>query len=176
MDELHIVTLAPEPTSFNALGVSYLYADLRELPIADAVYDRVLSISTLEHVGMDTSHFGAASDTVPEPRPELLRAVAELRRVLKPGGDCYVTVPVGRPERFAWVRALSHDEVDELVDAFGPARAAVRYFAYGADGWQPSTREATADVRYRDHLTSGPPGSDRRVAAGAVACVHLVKG
>ena len=53
MDKLHIVTLAPEERAFPELDVSYLFADLRDLPLSDDVYDQVVSISTLEHVGLD---------------------------------------------------------------------------------------------------------------------------
>ena len=106
-DELHIATLAPEEHSFPQLGISYLYTDLRALPLADATYDRVLSLSTLEHVGTDTSYYGGETAVADDPQRELLAAVAELRRVLRPGGDLYITVPVGKGERYDWVRSLT---------------------------------------------------------------------
>lgn len=52
-----------------------LHADLVDLPLADASFDWVLSSHTLEHV------------------PEQERAIAELARVLKPGGRAIVMVP-----------------------------------------------------------------------------------
>jgi glycosyltransferase involved in cell wall biosynthesis/SAM-dependent methyltransferase len=175
MDDLHIVTLAPEESAYPQLDVSYLFADLRDLPIADASYDRVVSISTLEHVGLDNARFGAPGEVADDPQRELLAAVDELRRVLKPGGDLYVTVPVGEPDRFAWVRALSLAEVDQLVARFEPARASIDLYRHSRDGWQRSDREGVAGARYRDHLSSGPVGEDRAVAARAVACVHLTR-
>jgi glycosyltransferase involved in cell wall biosynthesis/SAM-dependent methyltransferase len=175
MDDLHIVTLAPEEAAYPQLHVSYLFADLRELPIADESYDRVVSVSTLEHVGMDNDYYGKPSGVAEDPQAELLRAVGELRRVLKLGGDFYVTVPVGEPDRFAWVRALSPDEIDELVERFAPAEATIDYFRHSPDGWQVSDRDGIAGARYRDHFSSGPVGEDRVVAATAVACLHLTK-
>jgi SAM-dependent methyltransferase len=175
MDDLHIVTLAPEENAYPQLHVSYLFADLRDLPIADESYDRVVSVSTLEHVGMDNDYYGTPGGVAEDPQAELLAAVAELRRVLKPGGDLYVTVPVGEPDRFAWVRALSPAEIDQLVERFDPAGLAIDYFRHSPDGWQVSDREGIAGARYRDHFSSGPVGEDRAVAARAVACVHLTK-
>jgi glycosyltransferase involved in cell wall biosynthesis/SAM-dependent methyltransferase len=175
VDDLHIVTLAPEEASFPQLGISYLYADLRALPLADAVYDRVLSISTLEHVGTDTTYYGGETQVSEDPQRELLAAVAELRRVLRPGGDCYITVPVGRGERFAWVRSLTPDQVDEIAAAFAPAAAETEFFRYADGGWQRSDRAGVADARYRDHFTSDGVGPDGVVAAEAVACLHLVR-
>jgi hypothetical protein len=57
--DLHIVTLAPEPESFPELGVVYSYADVRDLPYPDCSFDTVVAASTLEHVGMDTTAYGA---------------------------------------------------------------------------------------------------------------------
>jgi glycosyltransferase involved in cell wall biosynthesis len=174
MDDLHVVTLAPEEQSFPELGVSYLYADLRELPVADAVYDRVLSISTLDHLGLDNDRFGADAPAAAEPQREAVRAMGELRRVLRPGGDLYLTVPVGAGDRFDWVRSFTCDELDELVEAFGGSTTTVDFFRH-RDGWHRAERDEVADARYRDHLSSGPVGPDRVAAAEAVACVHLVR-
>jgi SAM-dependent methyltransferase len=171
MADLHIVTLAPEDRAFPSLGVSYVFADLRSLPIRDGAYDRVLSISTLEHVGLDLDHFGAAAELAEDPQREALAAAGELRRVVRAGGEVLLTVPVGAPERFAWVRTLSPDELDELVARFDPAAAEVAYFRHDG-GWRRSDREGVSDARYRDHL-GGAPVRDRVVAAEAVACVAL---
>jgi glycosyltransferase involved in cell wall biosynthesis/SAM-dependent methyltransferase len=175
MDRLDIVTLAPEEQSFPQLGVSYLYADLRDLPIRDERYDRVVCVSTLDHVGLELSHFEATAETVEDPRPEVLRALAELRRVLRPGGDLYLTLPVGSGERFAWVRSFTPAELDALVEAFEPAESSVGFYAQGPEGWRRAERDEVADARYRDHFSSGPVRADGVVAAGAVACLHLVR-
>ena len=174
MDELHIVTLEPEERSWPKLGVSYLFADLRDLPLRDATYDRVLSISTLEHVGMDNTYYGSELPAGHDPQRECLRAARELRRVLRPGGELYVTVPVGRGERFAWVRSFTLAELDELADALAPASHALTFFRHdGARGWRRATAEEVTDARYRDHFTSNGPGPDRLVAAEAVACLRV---
>jgi hypothetical protein len=124
---------------------------------------------------MDNTYYGDASGRAVDPQPELLAAVRELARVLRPGGDCYITVPTGSGERFAWVRTLTPGELDELVDAFAPERHAISFYRYTAGGWRLSDREDIAHETYRDHFTSGAPTPDRAVAARAVACLHLVK-
>jgi SAM-dependent methyltransferase len=63
--------------------------DALALPFADASFDRVIAAEVLEHVPQD----GAA--------------LAELARVLRPGGRLAVTVPRWFPERVCW--ALSSD-------------------------------------------------------------------
>jgi SAM-dependent methyltransferase len=63
--------------------------DALSLPFADAEFDRVVASEVLEHIPADTD------------------AIAELVRVLRPGGTMAVTVPRWLPERVCW--ALSDD-------------------------------------------------------------------
>jgi len=171
MDDLHIVTLAAEERAFPGLGISYLYADLRKLPLGDGVYDRVLSLSTLEHVGLDLEHFGANGGRVEDPQAAALVAADELRRVVRPGGEVLITVPIGVSEHFAWVRSLSLEELDDLVARFDPVTVETTFFRHDG-GWQVVERDAVTDARYRDHLGGEKPRNGI-VAAEAVACVAL---
>jgi SAM-dependent methyltransferase len=63
--------------------------DLLHLPFPDASVDRVMASEVLEHI------------------PDDARAMAEIFRVLKPGGRVAVTVPRYGPERICW--ALSDE-------------------------------------------------------------------
>jgi SAM-dependent methyltransferase len=58
--------------------------DLLALPVPDASIDRVIASEVLEHIPDDTT------------------ALAEISRVLKPGGRVAVTVPRYGPERVCW--------------------------------------------------------------------------
>jgi len=58
--------------------------DLRALPVPDASVDRVIASEVLEHI------------------PDDVTALAEIARVLKPGGRVAVTVPRYLPERICW--------------------------------------------------------------------------
>jgi glycosyltransferase involved in cell wall biosynthesis/SAM-dependent methyltransferase len=175
VEELHIVTLAPEQEAYPFLDVSYLFADLRALPFADETYDTVVSLSTLEHVGMDNSHYGGGAQRSGDPDAELLSAIRELHRVLKPGGKLLLSVPYGAAEDFDWMRVFSVEGLGALVDAFDPETATSTFFRYSASGWQLSSAEDAQRERYRDHFSSNGPAADRAVAARAVACVELAK-
>jgi SAM-dependent methyltransferase len=176
VDELHIVTLSPEDKAYPFLDVSYLYEDLRSLPVADETYDCAVSISTLEHVGMDTTHFGLAHGRADDPDSELAGALRQLRRVLRPGGVLYITVPFGASEDFGWMRQFSAGGLDRLIASFGPASDVRRtFYRYEPSGWQLCAPEDAAGARYRDHLSNPEPAADRAVAARAIACVELSK-
>ncbi len=63
--------------------------DATAMPFADGSFDRVIAAEVLEHILDDQ------------------RAMNELARVLRPGGQAAVTVPSWLPERICW--ALSED-------------------------------------------------------------------
>jgi glycosyltransferase involved in cell wall biosynthesis/SAM-dependent methyltransferase len=173
VEELHVVTLAPEQQAYPFLDVSYLYADLRELPMQDATYDRVVSISTLEHVGMDNEQYGDHTPRATDSRAGLADAIGELRRVLKPGGKLFVTVPYGRPADLGWQRIFDADGVAEIAAAFGAAPTRQECFRYEADGWRRSSAQEAADAIYRDHFSDPTPDPDRAVAARAIMCLEF---
>jgi len=71
-----------------------LPGDALRLPFPDGHFDRVLAAEILEHI----------------PDDEL--AMAELARVLRPGGTAAVTVPRYLPERICWALSDAYHEVE----------------------------------------------------------------
>ena len=162
VDELHIVTLAYEGVAYPERGVSYVFADLRALPYGDGYFDTVLSISTLEHVGMDNTGYAAGAGSSENPLAETDRAVRELARVVRPGGRMLVSVPYGRREDHGTFRQLDREDLDRLAAAAGPKDARITVYRGDAVGWQLSDLDGAADARYQIGF-----------AAEAVACLEL---
>jgi SAM-dependent methyltransferase len=173
LDSLEIVTLAPEPDAFPELGVAYRFADLRDLPYEDGSFDTVVSLSTVEHVGMDTRVYGADEPRSEDPRAESGRAVRELRRVAAPGGTLLVSVPYGVPSDHGWFRQFDRRDVEELVAAAAPSSMSVEVYRYAADGWQLSSLDEAAAATYWDHHSDPARPADGAAAARAVACLRL---
>ena len=65
-------------------NLSYVVADLVRLPFANGTFDRVLLISTIEHIGL-----GAFAD--PQHPDGDLRVMAEVRRIIKDNGRVLVS-------------------------------------------------------------------------------------
>jgi SAM-dependent methyltransferase len=172
-EALTIVTLAPETHAYPLRGISYVFADLRELPFRDGWFDTVVSLSTLEHVGMDNAVYGAGDARAADPDAEVARAARELVRVTRPGGRILFTVPYGRAEDHGWFRQFDAAALARLIDAFGAAGAETALYGYGRDGWQQTSAADAAQLSYRDFTADPAPVADLAAAARGVACVAI---
>ncbi|MFI5036287.1 MAG: class I SAM-dependent methyltransferase [Acidimicrobiales bacterium] len=76
-----------------AIHAAAVQGDALHLPFADAAFDRVIASEVLEHI------------------PEDVAAMAELTRVLRPGGTMAVTVPRGVPEAVNWALSDAYHQV-----------------------------------------------------------------
>lgn len=171
-DALTIVTLQPEAVAFTERKVAYAYDDLRDLPFRDGRFDTVVSLSTLEHVGMDNTSYGSTLARAEDAGAALERAVGELLRVLAPDGLLLVSVPFGMHEDYGWFRQFGEKELDELCRMLEPAETAIQFFRYSSDGWRRATQREAADARYRP--ATAPTAADRAAAARAVACIRTI--
>jgi SAM-dependent methyltransferase len=170
IDHLTIVTLAPEPMAFTELGVSYLYADLRELAFRNGWFDEVVCLSTLEHVGMDNAVYGSGAPRAQDVAAEAAAALRELLRVVRPGGQVHMSVPFGRREDHGRFRQLDREDVADLLARAGAGRHEQTVFAHADGGWRRSSVERTAGSSY-----NAEPGraADGAVAARAVLCLTV---
>lgn len=130
---LCVTTLRPEPAAYTERGISYVYADLRELPFRDGFFDSVVCASTLEHVGMDNRRYGEEAPSADDPATAQSAALAELLRVVAPGGRVFLTVPYGRTEDHGWFRQYDEAALNELLAGLD---ASVTVYAYAYTGWQ----------------------------------------
>jgi len=108
----------------------YAFGDLRAMPFPDGSFSRIVCVSTLEHVAMDTTRFGAPV----RHGEEASAAVADLLRVLSPGGTLLVTVPYGRAADHGWFRVLDRGQLQQLLEPAERYGVALRFFYYD-QGW-----------------------------------------
>lgn len=181
---IHILTLAPEANCFWQKGISYLFHDLRDIPIRDAYYDSIACLSTLEHVGCDNV-LCTQNDAYREHRPDdFILAMKELCRVLKPGGTLFLTVPFGVYHHFGTFQQFDRKLLSRAIEAFGKASEVVQiFYRYTDEGWKMASAQDCAECEYVEWINR--PGNqwpsplsiepDRAAGARAVACVRMVK-
>ncbi len=184
---IHIYTLAPESQSFWNKGISYIYDDLRDMPIRNEYYDTIVCLSTLEHVGCDNTQY-TGDDIHREQRcGDLVYVMQEFRRVLKPGGTLFLTVPFGEYRLFDEFQQFDRELLSGAIEAFGQTAERQEWFyCYQSSGWQIADDASCANCRYGvwaqfvkgieydwHALTVDDPNLP--AGAGAVACVKLIK-
>jgi len=171
---------------FLAARISYLFEDLRALPVRDDFYDIVVSVSTLEHVGCNNTFYSARIPSADDRRDEFVLAAQEMARVLKPGGLLLLTVPYGRYQFHGAFQQFDRSRLSRAEEAFGNmASIAERFYRYSSAGWQLAQEGECADCEYVTWVaelmrTGQRPDSpahepDCAAAARAVACVKMIK-
>lgn len=175
---MHVLTLHPESNCFWKRGISYVFADLRDLPLRDRYYDQVVCISTLEHVGLNTEIY--TSKRIEHLlKGDYKLAARELWRVLKPGGRLYLTMPFGKVCSLDWLQQFDEPMISDLTAMLQPQETSITYYSYNAAGWKVSTAAGCGNCEYTDPdaWKSGSLSSSQAtpVAAGAIVCLDLLK-
>ena len=184
---IHILTLAPDTNCFWQRGISYLFHDMRDIPVRGDYYDTIACLSTLEHIGCDNNMFTNNKSELDDCPEDFVLAMQELGRVLKPGGTLFLTVPYGVYRHFGTFQQFDGKLLSRAVDAFGKFGALTEsFYRYTKDGWQVADAAACAECEYVEWIAQAwehkqwpnplPLEPDRAAAARAVACVRLIKG
>lgn len=173
--DVNIMTLAPEPISFWQRRISYVYGDLRQVPFRDDWFNTITCISTLEHVGMNNAIYTSDTHFQEADTQSHLEVIAECRRILKPGGKLYLTVPYGIFKLCGFQQVFNAAMIQAVKAKFGGQVVTETYFRYTADGWQRSTAADCANSDYFDINVTKQYDADYAAAARAVACLILKK-
>ena len=170
-----IYNLSPENV-IRQSNVSYIYSDLRHTILKSECFDEIVCISTLEHVGMNSTFLYSKDPSFNEFRPDDYQdVVREFKRLLKPGGKLFITVPYGRYENLGWLQQFDHQKIETVLEVFGGSAISVAYYRYFADGWQLTDADVCADCSYFDIHNRSDYEPDYVAAARAVACIEMVK-
>jgi len=102
--------------------------DLRQSPFKSNFFDVVVSLSTIEHIGL--GFYKERKDQEGD-----IKAVNEVRRILKPGGAFLLTLPFGKHVNSNWYRVYDKKRILKLLSFFEPS--VIRVFAERDGSWLP---------------------------------------
>lgn len=118
-------------------NVSYVYGDLRRAILKSEYFDEIVCISTLEHIDMNNTFLYSKNFRFDEFKPdEYQDVVREFKRLLKPSGRLFITVPYGCYENLGWLQQFDHQRIEAALEVFAGSASNVIYYRYFANGWQ----------------------------------------
>ena len=165
-----IANLNPEMNCYWQDGVSYIFWDLRKPLFADNIFDSISCISVLEHIGLDNSGWTHNKKDQEKNIHDYRKVIVELRRILKPGGSCYITVPYGIHKQYGWLQVYDKPMINDIIDTFKPRVSSTTYFQYTKEGWMYSDARTAKNSDYSSGYLP-----DCTVGATSVACIRLIK-
>ncbi len=171
-----IYTLVPEGPKAHRPNVSYICGDLRNTILRDGLFQEIVCISTLEHIGMDNAVLYTHDCSHQESRPSDYRlALAELSRLLAPNGRLFITVPYGQYENHGWFQQFDRARLTDVIVASTGTVTDLAFFKYEATGWMRSDADACKECEYYDIHHARAYAPDYAAAARAVACIELTQ-
>lgn len=173
---IHILTLSPESNCYWKKGVSYVFEDIRACPYIDDYFDTIVSISTIEHIGLDnTLLYSNKSKHKENSYDTFLVAIREFKRILKEKGKLYITVPFGKHKNHKWFQIFNSNMIDMIIHEFQPNHYQEECFMYDKLGWHKSNREKSKNATYFDIHKNKNYDNDFAAASRAVICLELTK-
>jgi len=173
---IFISTLAPEMNCYCSQAVSYVYEDLRNSCFRDDYFDWIACLSTIEHIGLDNTLLYTQDASKREQDGDAyIVVIKELKRVLKPGGRLFLSMPYGRRSNHGWFQVFDAEMIDHVRNVFMPRECVESYFKYQDDGWVVSSREQSVDATCFDIHARKNYDPDFAAASRAVVCMELQK-
>ena len=98
--------------------------DARSTGFRNRAFDQVISISTIEHIGLDCGISDKNGDA---------KAMREIFRMLKKGGSAIITVPYGRGDKKMEHRVYDKSSLAKLASRFSVAKK--EFYRYSSGKW-----------------------------------------
>jgi SAM-dependent methyltransferase len=135
------------PANLSLSGLETLKGDLHSLPFQDNSVESISCMHTIEHVGL-----GRYGDPI-DPDGDL-KAIKELKRVVKPGGSLLIVVPIGKPKiEFNAHRIYSYSQI---ISCFTEDKDfTLEEFSFIPEKEGPMVRNADPKLSEDEHYACG---------------------
>jgi hypothetical protein len=142
-----VTGLDVRPYPFSHPNFNFIQADILTWQPPVGAFDAVISISTLEHIGL-----GGYGDPLNKQGDML--ALEKLWQALSQGGRLYLSLPFGRPCQRRGMRIYDESGIKELVGDMEVFRVFAKPSRYGS--WREVSSQEAGSLVYEDYLSVLP--------------------
>ena len=139
-----VYALDIEDYLFKHKNLKFVKGDIRKTKFERGFFDVVTIISTLEHVGMGKTSYGDL-----EERDGDVTAMAEIWRILKPGGIVLITVPFGKAKFLPFMRIYDKARIKKITTGFKVTKEI--YMLNDKENWEISTYDKVKNIENTHH-------------------------
>ena len=127
----------PEKFKYHSKFVNYINEDITNLSFSKNYFDVVTCISVLEHVGFDNEIYNQGKKEINiKTNTELYKkALIELFRILKPGGNLYISIPFGKKMIFRNYQQFDYNEIIQIKDIFTTSKCYISFYKFENKEW-----------------------------------------
>jgi ubiquinone/menaquinone biosynthesis C-methylase UbiE len=127
------------PITQSSSPFVFLRMDSRKLAFRDEVFDQVICISTIEHVGIPSETYGIhEKDDIGD-----LITISEIYRILKKGSTLVLTLPYGKMTQGKDHRIYDRNSLANLISKF--SRVKSEFYRYDKGKWKKCTNQSAVD-------------------------------
>lgn len=102
---IFISNLNPECKNYNQRNISYLYEDAARTSLKNDLFEEIICVSTIEHVGFDNSRYDGKKTRQHDPARHL-QLIKVFRAKLQKGGKLFLTFPFGARRSHGWFQVF----------------------------------------------------------------------
>ena len=132
---------------------------------------------------MDNSMYSSDIKFQEKKNFDFQKAVSELKRVTKPGGKVYITVPYGKYTDFGWYQQFNIDMIAQIINTFAPRKIVETYYCYESGGRSTSDKYYCQkfegfnihDTKYFNPNSTKDYDPDYAACSRAIAALELYK-
>jgi SAM-dependent methyltransferase len=167
-NKIHFLNLYREKNNFSNKAITYRIENICYNSYSSNYFDAITCISTLEHIGYDNSMYNLNNYNFDKRKTNFFLAIKEIKRILKPGGYFFFSLPFGKSMNFKNLHQFNYNEILNLKKYFLPKKFIFKIFKYKNFSWKEVSKNNCSDIKPIFN-------NDTVISANSVILVEFIK-